>query len=129
MREGGAIGQALGDREIAYRQQRNSGETATQQAIGLCGDRARINQEQDQRFDRAAPRLFKQPNLIGDGEEIREFPMAQIDDFGNVAGLEETVEKPYLTARIADARYRDMMRQEVRQSGRLIGKIESRHWA
>src|SRR5262249_43945086 len=55
-----------------------------------------------------------------------EFPMAQIYDFRNVAGFEETVKKPYLTARIADARDGDMTRQEVRQSGRLISKIESR---
>src|SRR5260370_808238 len=52
--------------------------------------------------------------------------MAQIDDFRNVGGFDEAVEKPDLTARILDARNGDMTRQEVRQSRRLIGKVERR---
>src|SRR5215831_2410451 len=113
MREGGAIGYAFGDREIAYRQQRGSVETAAQQAIGLHGDRAWIDQEQDQRLDRAAPCFFEQSDLIHDREEVREFPMAQIDDLRNVAGLDQAVKEPHLTTRVANVRDGDMTRQEV----------------
>src|SRR5260370_3299199 len=85
-----------------------------------------MEEEQEQGVEWVAPGLFKQANFIDDGEEIREFSMAQIDDFRNVGGFDEAVEKPDLTARILDARNGDMTRQEVRQSRRLIGKVERR---
>src|SRR5260370_23397701 len=88
-----------------------------------------MEEEQEQGVEWVAPGLFKQANFIDDGEEIREFSMAQIDDFRNVGGFDEAVEKPDLTARILDARNGDMTRQVVRQSRRLIGKVERRDGA
>src|SRR5260370_26948667 len=85
-----------------------------------------MEEEQEQGVEWVAPGLINQANLIDDGEEIREFSMAQIDDFRNLGGFDEAVEKPDLTARILDARNGDMTRQVVRQSRRLIGKVERR---
>ena len=80
-----------------------------------------------QRFDRAAPSLFKKLYLLHDTEEVLEHSMAEIDDSCTHVVGDQPVKKSHLAAGVTDVGNRRNVRQIVGQLRTFVGQVERCH--
>jgi hypothetical protein len=62
-------------------------------SVGVGGLWIRIDDEKNERFDGAAPSLFKKAYLLHDSEEVLERSMAEIDDSCTDVGGDQPIKK------------------------------------
>src|SRR5262245_41887332 len=124
---GVAIGDRAGVHPRAYRQQRRLREPALQAGIGRRRLRIRVDDEENERLDRAAASLLEESDLFHHGEEILERAVADIDDVGAVGVSDQLLEQCHLAEDVIDLGDLRELRQVVDELRSFVGQIERGH--
>jgi hypothetical protein len=96
-------------------------------SVGVGGLWIRIDDEKNERFDGAAPSLFKKLYLLHDSEEVLERSMAEIDDSCTDVVGDQPIKKSHLAAGVTDVGNRRNVRQIVGQLRAFVGQVECCH--